>query len=132
MKHLDHIGIAVNNLDDALSTYVEVLGLECEGKELVEDQQLKTALLIVGDTHLELLEPTSHDSNVGRFLEKRGEGIHHLAFYVDDIDKAMDDYKSKGMKFIDEKPRQGAYGKTIAFMHPKATNGVLIELVEKK
>ena len=127
-KNLDHIGIAVRDLDAAIKTYSEGLGLSFEGTERVEDQQVKAAFLALGDTHIELLESTSPEGPIGRFIEKRGEGIHHLCFNVPDIRKALEQCKQAGMRLIDTEPRKGAHNKWIAFVHPKSTHGVLIEL----
>ncbi len=132
IQKLDHIGIAVNNLDEALKLYSEVLGLELVGTEIVEEQKVRVAFLPVGDTEVELLESTSPDGPISKFIEAKGQGIQHLAFKVDDIDAAIEEMKEKGMRMIDEKPRYGAGGARIAFMHPKSSNGVLIELCERK
>lgn len=128
IRRLDHIGIAVRDLETALATYTEGLGLDCDGKETIEDQQVRTAFLTLGDTHLELLESLSPEGPVGRFLEKRGEGLHHLCFEVDDIRAALRRCEEAGMALIDREPRVGAHKKLVAFVHPRATNGVLIEL----
>lgn len=128
---LDHIGIAVSNLDEALKLYTEVLGLEVHGTEVVEEQKVKVAFLPVGDTEVELLESTSEDGPIAKFIEKNGEGVQHLAFRVDNIEEAIQDMLDKGMRMIDEKPRYGAGGAKIAFMHPKSTNRVLIELSQR-
>lgn len=128
---VDHIGIAVSNLDEALKLYTEVLGLECAGTEVVEEQKVRVAFLPLGDTEVELLESTSEDGPIAKFIEKNGEGIQHIAFRVDNIEEAIQDMLAKGMKMIDEKPRYGAGGAKIAFMHPKSTNRVLVELSER-
>ncbi len=128
---LDHIGIAVSNLDEALKLYTEVLGLEVHGTEVVEEQKVKVAFLPVGDTEVELLESTSEDGPIAKFIEKNGEGVQHLAFRVENIEEAIQDMLDKGMRMIDEKPRYGAGGAKIAFMHPKSTNRVLIELSQR-
>lgn len=130
IKSLDHIGIAVANLDEALKLYRDALGLEVHGVEVVEEQKVRVAFLPVGDTELELLESTDPEGPIAKFIEKRGEGIQHLAFKVDDIDKALEEMRAKGIRLIDEKPRYGAGGARIAFLHPKSTSGVLIELSE--
>jgi methylmalonyl-CoA/ethylmalonyl-CoA epimerase len=109
-----------------------VLGLEIEGTEVVEDQKVKVAFLPVGDSEIELLESTDPEGPIARYIEKRGEGIQHLALRVDDIEQALEEVKKKGIKLIDEKPRYGAGNARIAFLHPKSTNGVLIELTERK
>lgn len=129
---IDHIGIAVKNLDEALKFYEEVLGIKCVGTEVVEEQKVKTAFLPIGDTEVELLEATDEDSPIAKFIEKRGEGIQHIAYRVDDIEKALEEIKAKGIRLIDEKPRKGAGGAKIAFLHPKSTYGVLIELCERE
>jgi methylmalonyl-CoA/ethylmalonyl-CoA epimerase len=133
---LDHVGIAVENLDEALKLYSGVLGLELAGIELVEEQRLRTAFLPVGQgaegTELELLESTDPEGPIGKFIASKGQGVQHLAFRVEDIDAALVELKSLGIRLIDEKPRCGAGGARIAFLHPKSTNGVLVELCERK
>ncbi|MBC6002771.1 methylmalonyl-CoA epimerase [Paeniclostridium hominis] len=131
---VDHVGIAVNNLEETLKFYEDVLGLKCEGTEVVEDQKVKVAFLPVGDTELELLESTCEDGPIAKFIAKNGGrgGIQHVAVRVDDIEKAIEDVKEKGYKMIDEKPRYGAGNAKIAFCHPKGTDGVLLELSERK
>ncbi len=131
IKKIDHIGIAVNNLEESLSFYEGVLGLEVRGIEEVSEQKVKVGFLDIGGVHLELLEPTSPDGPVGKFIEKRGEGIHHIAILVDDIEKSIDLMKNKEIKLIDEKPRIGAGKSKMAFVHPKSTHGILLELYEK-
>ncbi|OPJ54822.1 methylmalonyl-CoA epimerase [Alkalithermobacter paradoxus] len=129
---VDHIGIAVKNLDEALKFYEEVLGIKCEGTEVVEEQKVKVAFLPVGDTEIELLESTSEDGPIAKFIEKKGEGIQHIALRVDNIENAIEEMKEKGIKMIDEKPRYGAGNAKIAFCHPKSTSGILLELSERK
>lgn len=129
---VDHIGIAVSNLDEAVKLYKDVLGMELHGIEVVEEQKVKVAFLPVGDTEVELLESTSPEGPIAKFIEAKGQGIQHIAFRVDDIEAALEEMKEKGMRLIDEKPRYGAGGARIAFLHPKSTNGVLIELCERK
>ncbi len=126
---LDHIGIAVRSLQSA-KTY-EDLGLTIDHVETVETQRVKTAFLSVGDSNLELLEPTSPDSPIAKFIEKRGEGIHHICLRVDDIEAHLERLKAKGYRLINEAPVPGAHGCRVAFLHPSAGNGVLIELSEK-
>ena len=126
---LDHIGIAVRSLDQA--KIYEDLGLTVEHVETVETQRVKTAFLSVGDSNLELLEPTSPDSPIAKFIEKRGEGIHHICLRVDDIESHLARLKEKGYRLINESPVPGAHGCRVAFLHPAAGNGVLIELSEK-
>ncbi|HUP66574.1 MAG TPA: methylmalonyl-CoA epimerase [Thermoanaerobaculia bacterium] len=126
---LDHIGIAVRSLE-AVKIY-EDLGLTTEHVEVVESQGVKTAFLSVGDSHIELLEPTGHDSPVGRFIEKRGEGVHHLCFRVADIDRELERLERKGYRLIHRNPVPGSRGSRVAFLHPSAASGVLIELTER-
>ncbi len=128
---IDHIGIAVNNLDETLKFYTEILGLECLGTEVVEEQKVRVAFLPVGDTEVELLESTDPTGPIAKFIEKNGEGVQHIAFRVDDIEEAIAYMQEKGMKMIDEKPRYGAGGAKIAFVHPKGTNRVLVELSQR-
>jgi methylmalonyl-CoA epimerase len=125
---LDHIAIAVANLDDALRFYREEFGLECIAIEEVVEQGVRVAKLDLGNTHIELLEPLSADTPVGKFLQSRGPGLHHICVGVDDILKRLDTLKMKGTRLIDEQPKLGAGGARIAFVHPKATGGVLLEL----
>jgi len=128
IRKLDHIGIAVRSIDEALRAYRDGLGISCNHRETVEEQQVETAFLRVGETHLELLEPTDPEGPVGRYLERRGEGVHHLCFEVEDLEAAMDRCREAGLRLIDSRPRRGAQGKRVAFLHPKSTHGVLIEL----
>ncbi|CAK7040904.1 methylmalonyl-CoA epimerase [Tissierella sp. P1] len=128
---VDHIGIAVKNLDETLKFYEDILGMKCVDKEVVEEQKVKVAFLPIGDTEVELLESTEEDGPIAKFIEKKGEGIQHIAYRVDDIEKAIEELKEKGIKMIDEKPRYGAGGAKIAFLHPKSTFGVLIELCQR-
>ncbi|MBU5676272.1 methylmalonyl-CoA epimerase [Alkaliphilus sp. MSJ-5] len=132
VKKVDHIGIAVKNLDETLKFYQDILGLECAGTEVVEEQKVKVAFLPVGDTEVELLESTEDDGPIAKFIEKKGEGIQHIAFRVDNIEEAIEEMKTKGVRMIDEKPRYGAGGAKIAFCHPKSTGGVLVELSERE
>lgn len=129
---LDHIGIAVSSLEEASKTYRDVLGLKDHGVEVVEEQKVKVAFFPVGDTKIELLESTDPEGPIAKFIEKRGEGVQHLAFRVDNIEAALDEMRTKGIRLIDEKPRYGAGGARIAFLHPKSTGGVLIELCERE
>ncbi len=131
VKKVDHIGIAVSNLDEALKFYEEVLGMNLHGTEIVEEQKVKVAFLPIGDTEIELLESTEKEGPIAKFIEKKGEGIQHIAYRVDDIEKALEEMKQKGIRLIDEKPRYGAGGAKIAFLHPKSTNGVLVELCQR-
>lgn len=127
---LDHVGIAVNKIDEALQVFEKILGLKLEKIRTVEDQRVKSALLHAGETKIELLEPTDKESTVAKFLEKRGEGIHHISFKVTGIEDMLQKLKSQGITLVDEKPRKGAEGGRIAFLHPKSTRNVLIELCE--
>lgn len=131
IKGLAHIGIAVKNLDDALEIFERILGFELEKIRVVEEQKVKIAFLQAGETKIELLEPTDKDGPVARFIEKRGEGIHHLAFTVSDIEASIQEAKDEGIRVVDEKPRLGAEGYKMAFLHPKSTKNVLVELCEK-
>src|SRR4030095_12531191 len=127
---IDHLGIATKGIDEALKFWVDSLGLENVHTETVEDQKVRVAMLPVGESRIELLEPTADDSPISKFLEKRGGGIHHVAVEVDDIRAALADMRSKGTRLIDDEPRIGAEGCLVAFVHPAASNGVLLELVE--
>ena len=128
-KKVDHIGIAVPNLDEAVKTYSVLLGKAPEHFEEVEEQKAKTAFFAVGESNLELLQSTSPEGPIGKFIEKNGRGgIHHICVQVEDIEAALEEYKKQGVLLIDEKPRKGAHGKRIAFVHPKSTGGVLLEL----
>ena len=129
---IDHIGIATRNLEEGLKVWRDALGLTVEASEEVADQGVRIAMLPVGDTRVELLEALSPESSVGRFLAKRGPGIHHIAIEVDDINASLTDLKSKGARLIDETPRVGAGGCLIAFVHPSSTDGVLLELVQHR
>lgn len=131
---VDHIGIAVNNLEESLKFYEDILNLKCEGTEVVEEQKVKVAFLPVGDTEIELLESITEDGPIAKFIEKnsgRG-GVQHIAVRVENIEKAIEEVKLKGYKMIDEVPRYGAGNAKIAFCHPKGTDGVLLELTERK
>lgn len=128
---IDHIGIAVKNLDETLKFYEEVLGMTCTGKEEVADQKVRVAFLPVGDSEVELLESTDAEGPIAKYIEKKGEGIQHIAFRVDNIEEAIENMKQKGIRMIDEQPRYGAGGAKIAFCHPKSTGGVLVELSER-
>ena len=131
IEGLDHIGIAVKNLDEALELYEGILGLEVENVCAFQEQKIKTAFLLAGGARIELLEPLDNEGPVARFIEKRGEGVHHLAFNVADIEAALQRIKENGIALVDEKPRIGAEGFKIAFLHPKSTKNVLVELCEK-
>lgn len=124
---IDHLGIAVKSLDESIPYYERTLGLKCEHVEVVESQKVKTAFFDVGGTHLELLEPTAEDSPIAKFLESKGEGIHHIAFGTDDIEAQLQQAADSGARLIHEKPIEGAGDKLVAFLHPKSTHGVLTE-----
>jgi len=127
---LDHIGIAVKSIEEGLEYYRDVLGMEYLGEEEVTEQKVRVAFLKLGESRIELLEPTSSDSPVAKFLEKRGAGIHHIAILVDDIEAALSGHRKAGARLIDETPRIGAHNMLIAFIHPKSTGGVLLELCQ--
>jgi methylmalonyl-CoA/ethylmalonyl-CoA epimerase len=128
---IDHIGVAVNSIDKTKRFWADVLGLKFEGSEVVEEQKVTTAFFPVGDSEVELLESTAPDGPIARYLEKKGEGIQHIAFRVENVEKTLQELKEKGIKLIDEKPRKGAGGAKIAFLHPRSTHGVLVELCER-
>lgn len=129
-KKINHIGIAVKNLDAAIPFYRDALGMSFEGSEVVAEQKVKVAFLQVGESRIELLEPTADDSPVAKFLEKNGEGIHHIAYEVEDVQAAINTMKEQGVRLIDETPRHGAHDSLIAFLHPKTSGGVLTELCQ--
>jgi methylmalonyl-CoA/ethylmalonyl-CoA epimerase len=131
IEKIDHIGIAVRSIEKTSELFSNILGLKVAGEEIVEEQKVKIAFLPLGDSELELLESTSPEGPIAKFIEKKGEGIQHIAFRVDNIEKALEKLKKEGVSLIDEKPRYGAGGAKIAFLHPKGTNGVLIELSER-
>ena len=131
VKNLDHIGVAVKNLDESLKFYTDILGLEVISKEIVKEQKVKVAFVPIGDSEIEFLESTDCDAAIAKYIEKRGEGIHHIALRVENIEKALELIREKGIRLIDEKVRCGLNKTKIAFLHPKSTNGVLIELVER-
>jgi methylmalonyl-CoA/ethylmalonyl-CoA epimerase len=130
--HIEHIGIAVKSLSDAIPYYEQLLGTPCYSIEEVKDQRVKTAFFKIGQTKIELLESTDPEGPVGKFIEKKGEGIHHIAFAVNGLETALDEVRAAGIKLIDEQPRMGAEGLHIAFLHPKSSFGVLTELCEDK
>ncbi|MBW3581938.1 MAG: methylmalonyl-CoA epimerase [Euryarchaeota archaeon] len=131
VQKIDHLGVAVHSIEEALPMYAGILGLECVAIETVEDQKVKTAFLPVGGTNIELLEPTAPDSPVAKFLDKRGPGVHHVAYRVDDVARELERLKGEGVRLVDETPRRGAGGALIAFLHPKATGGILVELCQR-
>ncbi len=130
--HIEHIGIAVESIEAAKSYYEDILGLECYAIEEVKDQKVKTAFFKVGDTKIELLEATDPDSPVAKFIEKKGQGVHHIAFAVDDVNSALNESLEKGVRLIDNQSRKGAEGMNIGFLHPKSTFGVLTEFCGKE
>lgn len=130
LKKISHIGIAVASIEDAVPFYRDVLGMEFEGTEVVAEQKVKVAFFVVGESRIELLEPTASDSPVAKFLEKNGPGVHHVAYEVADLKQRLAQLKAEGVRLIDESPRLGAHQTKIAFMHPKASGGVLTELCQ--
>lgn len=132
ITHIEHIGIAVTNLKEAILYYENVLGMKCYAVEEVPDQKVKTAFFKVGQTKIELLESTDPGGPIGKFIEKKGPGIHHLAFAVDNVNQALNDMAGKGVQLIDKISRKGAEGLNIGFLHPKSTLGVLTELCSDK
>ena len=132
ITHIEHIGIAVKSLEESIAYYEGVLGLKCYSIEEVKEQRVKTAFFMVGQTKIELLESTDPEGPVGKFLEKKGEGVHHIAYATHDLEDALVQMQDKGVTLIDKQPRKGAEGLSIAFLHPKSTHGVLTELCEDK
>ncbi|MCF6356770.1 MAG: methylmalonyl-CoA epimerase [Draconibacterium sp.] len=132
ISHIEHIGIAVNSLEEAIPYYEETLGMKCYAVEEVTDQKVKTAFFMVGQTKIELLESTSPDGPIGKFLEKKGQGVHHLAFAVKDVNESLSELDKKGVRLIDKTSRKGAEGLNIGFLHPKSTMGVLTEICAKE
>jgi methylmalonyl-CoA/ethylmalonyl-CoA epimerase len=130
MMKIEHIGIATRGLEEALGFWREALGLELEATEVLEEQRVRVAMLPIGESHVELLEPTDEDSPIAKFLLKRGPGIHHIAVRVEDIHAALESLKKQGIRLIDEEPRKGAGGCLVAFVHPSSAHGVLLELVQ--
>ncbi|HBG23741.1 MAG: methylmalonyl-CoA epimerase [Bacteroidetes bacterium GWF2_41_61] len=131
LSHIEHIGIAVKSLDIAIPLYEELLGLKCYAVEEVKDQKVKTAFFKIGETKIELLESTDPDGPIGKFIEKKGEGVHHIAFATTEgLQNSLDELSEKGVQLIDKAPRKGAEGLSIAFLHPKSTGGILTELCE--
>ncbi len=128
---VDHIGIAVNNIEQAKALYTDILGIPHAGSETVAEQKVTTAFFPVGEAEVELLESTAPDGPIAKFIESKGQGIQHIAFRVENIEQALEELKAKGVRLIDEKPRRGAGGAKIAFLHPKSTFGVLVELSER-
>jgi methylmalonyl-CoA/ethylmalonyl-CoA epimerase len=132
VSHIEHLGVAVKSLDEAIPYWENVLGLKCYAIEEVADQKVRTAFFMLGQTKIELLEPTSEDSTIAKFIENRGVGIHHMALACENIEEQLADAEAKGIRLIDKTPRKGAEGLTIAFLHPKSTQGILTELCENK
>ncbi len=132
VTHIEHIGIAVANIEEAIPYWEKILGLKCYNIEEVADQKVRTAFFKVGQTKIELLEPTSEESTIAKFLEKRGPGVHHIAYAVEGIEGALTEAEAAGVQLLDKQPRKGAEGLSIAFLHPKFTGGVLTELCEDK
>lgn len=132
MNKIEHIGIAVKNLEDAIKTYTELLGTACYKTEAVESEGVKTAFFQVGESKIELLEASNETSPIAKFIEKKGEGIHHIAFDVTNIEESMKELSSKGFQLLNEQPKNGADNKLVAFLHPKSSNGVLVELCQEK
>ena len=130
VKKVNHIGIVVRNLEEVIALYRDEMGLPLAWIEDVPEQGVRIAFLPVGETEIELLEPLDPESGVASYLEKRGESVHHLCFEVEDLDRALDELAAQGVRLIDEKPRMGNHGQKLAFLHPKSTHGVLIELYE--
>ncbi len=128
ISHIEHIGIAVTSLEEAIPFYENMLGLKCYAVEEVKDQKVKTAFFMVGQTKIELLESTDPEGPIGKFIEKKGPGIHHLAYAVDNVDQSLAELEEKGVRLVDQKARKGAEGLNIGFLHPKSTLGVLTEL----
>ncbi len=130
ITHIEHIGIAVKSIEEHLPYYEGILGLKCYNVETVEDQKVKTAFFMIGNTKIELLEPTSEESTIAKFIEKKGEGIHHIAYATKNVNEALKEVEEKGVRLIDKEARGGAEGLRIAFLHPKSTGSVLTELCE--
>jgi len=131
VKHIDHIGVAVKDIGQAGRFYTDILGIKLQEEEVVADQKVRVAFLPITDSEIELLQSTEPDGPVAKFIEKKGEGVQHIAFRVENIEEALAEMKAKGIKMIDEKPRIGAGGAKIAFVHPKETNGVLVEICQR-
>ena len=132
MNKIEHIGIAVRNLDEAILTYTELLGTKCYKTEAVESEGVKTAFFQVGESKIELLEASNENSPIAKFIEKKGAGLHHIAFDVTNIEESMKELSSKGFQLLNEQPKNGADNKLVAFIHPKSSNGVLVELCQEK
>lgn len=131
LEKIDHVGVAVNSVEEVKKLYKEIFDLEPEFEEIVEEQKVRAVGFKIGGSNIEFLEPTSDESPIAKFLEKKGEGLHHIALTVDDIVSVLQNMKAKGLRLIDEEPRIGAEGKKIAFVHPKSINGILLELSQE-
>ncbi|MCX7954144.1 MAG: methylmalonyl-CoA epimerase [Bacteroidales bacterium] len=131
IKNIEHIGIAINNLEESIPLFEKILGVKCYAIEEVKDQKVKTAFFKIGETKIELLESTDPDGPISKFIEKRGQGVHHIAFKVENLHEALKEMENNNIQLIDKEPRKGAESLNIAFLHPKSTNGVLIELCEE-
>jgi methylmalonyl-CoA/ethylmalonyl-CoA epimerase len=131
LHKIEHIALAVGDLDASIAFYRDVWGLEVSHRERVEDQGVEEAMLPLGESHLQLLAPTGPDTTVGKFVARRGEGIHHIAFEVDDLEGALAELKAQGVKLIDERPRRGGRGHMVAFVHPSGNHGILVELIQR-
>ncbi|MCD6180010.1 MAG: methylmalonyl-CoA epimerase [Bacteroidales bacterium] len=132
VKSIEHIGIAVENLEESIKYYEDILGLKCYAIEEVEDQKVRTAFFKIGDIKIELLESTDVEGPIGRFIEKKGQGVHHIAFAVDNVEESLREVERNGVKLIDKQPRKGAEDLQIGFLHPKSTGGVLTEFCAEK
>ena len=132
ISHIEHIGIAVKNLKEAIKMYEDLFGLPCYNTEEISDQKIRTAFFQIGQTKIELLESTDSEGPIGKFIEKKGEGVHHIAFAVENLAHALREVEAKGFQLIDKQPRPGAEGLNIVFLHPKSTGGVLLELCEDR
>ena len=131
LRKIEHVALAVSDMDAAIAHYRDVWGLDVEHRERVEDQGVEEAMLSLGESYLQLLAPVSTDSTVARFLDRRGEGLHHIAYEVDDLEAALEDLKAKGIELIDEAPRPGGRGHMVAFVHPRDNHGLLVELIQR-
>ncbi len=132
LTHIEHIGIAVKNMDESIKFWENILGLKCYAVEEVKEQKVKTAFFMIGQTKIELLESTDPEGPIGKFIEKKGEGVHHIAFASKGLENQLTELETKGVQLIDKTPRKGAEGLDIAFLHPKSTQGILIEMCENK
>ncbi|MDQ3987062.1 MAG: methylmalonyl-CoA epimerase [Actinomycetota bacterium] len=131
LEKIEHVALAVSDMEEALAHYREMWGLEPDHRERVEDQGVEEAMLPLGSSYLQLIAPTGPDTTVARFLERQGEGLHHIAYEVDDIEQTLEELKANGARLIDEQPRRGGRGHTVAFIHPKGNRGLLVELIQR-